>query len=83
MAKTVSAIQDAINNITEALTAIMDASYEQGEASAANKSGATEKLAQIDRMARQIEECHSTIRRRNLEIRELEIKLANKCKDCC
>jgi hypothetical protein len=31
-----------------------------------------EAMKQIDRMARQIEECHSTIRRRNLEIKELE-----------
>lgn len=31
-----------------------------------------EAMKQIDRMARQIEECHSTIRRRNLEIKKLE-----------
>ena len=44
-----------------------------------------EALKQIDRMARQIEECHSTIRRRNQEIKDLEadIRLLSDQACCC
>lgn len=67
-------IQDIVNTITNALTEAMEASYElgveQGERLDANKAGITQYLNQIEKMARQIEECHDTIRRRNATIRE-------------
>jgi septal ring factor EnvC (AmiA/AmiB activator) len=44
-----------------------------------------EQLKQIDRMARQIEECHSTIRRRNQQIKDLEsdIRTLSAPTSCC
>lgn len=69
-------------NVANATMAAYEIGLEEGQEIAQNANGITENLKQIDRMARQIEECHSTIRRRNLEIRELSIQVQNlkKCK---
>jgi len=80
--KQVQAYADKLGiNVANAAMAAYETGLEEGKQIAQNANGTTEKLAQIDRMARQIEECHSTIRRRNLEIRELEIQVQN-LKNC-
>lgn len=74
-------IDIVVSKVTESIGALIANVYkvgqDEGRISAQNSNGTTEKLAQIDRMARQIEECHSTIRRRNEEIRELATRLQN------
>ena len=42
-----------------------------------------EALKQIDRMARQIEECHATLRRRNQRIKALESDLNKATAEAC
>lgn len=40
-------------------------------------------LKQVDRMARQIEECHATLRRRNAQIDKLEAELRKAQAESC
>lgn len=57
-----------------------DKGFEAGIASelskAKNTNGAGESLKQIDRMARQIEEAHAALRRRNTEIGQMSARIA-------
>ena len=57
-----------------------DEGYKQGLADgktkAENQTRQTESLRQIDRMARQIEESHSALRKRNTEIKQLNSRIA-------
>lgn len=46
-----------------------------GKTKAENQTGQTESLRQIDRMARQIEESHSALRKRNTEIKQLSARI--------
>lgn len=63
---------------------LWDSAFEQGR-NAVKPARGEEALKQIDRMARQIEECHSTIRRRNEEIKNLEadVRLLSNQACCC
>ncbi len=55
--------------------------FNKGRESAENAAGQTENLAQIDRMARQIEEAHAALRRRNAEIVSLNERLVKATHD--
>lgn len=71
-------LNDSLKALTDDVQKAIKEAYENGyfkghkdgKTDTENKSGTTEYLNQIEKMARQIEECHDTIRRRNATIRE-------------
>lgn len=70
-------IDDVQKAIREAYENGYSKGHKDGKVNVENKSGATEYINQIERMARQIEECHDTIRRRNATIREQDSLILN------
>ncbi len=73
---------DALDEaIAEARREGYDKGLAEGKRKAENATGQTENLAQIDRMARQIEEAHAALRRRNAEIVSLNQRLVKATHD--
>lgn len=67
-------IQASVNKLTTAVEELVEKAFDEGVV--VGKEGAqfnpAQYMKQIAKMQRQIDECHDTIRRRNLKISELQ-----------